>query len=410
VVSGRLAAFDLPYAAKHPILLPGHYPFSHLIIRHEHERHLHAGAQATLAAIRQIYWLTSARNIVRQIVQKCIICFKCSPRPASAIMGNLPSSRITVPSRPFEKCGVDYAGPLYHKEGTRKNTKLLKCYMAIFVCVATKAVHIELAVDLSSEAFLNVLRRFISRRGCPSDIFSDNGLNFIGAERELNELSILINDKKTQEKINAYANNNGIRWHFIPPRAPHHGGLWEAAVKIAKRHLRKIAKDAHLRYEELETLLIQIEAILNSRPITPVSSYTNDLGFLTPGHFLIGTPLTAYPEEPLERVHVNRLSRWQHIQQLKQHFWKRWKREYLHQLQQRNKWQVPDALLKIGQMVILIEDNQPPLSWNMGRIQEIHPGNDGVTRVATIRTSKGIYKRPITRLCLLPIEPSEPSS
>jgi len=106
-------------------------------------------------------------------------------------MGNLPSPRVNVPNRPFEKC-VDYAGSLYHKEGTRKNTKLLKCYIALFVCMATKAVHIELVVDLSSEAFLNVLKRFISRRGCPSDIYSDNGLNFVGAERELNELTTLI--------------------------------------------------------------------------------------------------------------------------------------------------------------------------------------------------------------------------
>jgi len=216
-VGGRLEASNLPYTAKHPILLPGHHPFSHLIIKHEHERHLHAGAQATLAAVRQNYWITSARNIVRQIVRKCIICFKSSPKPASAIMGNLPSPRVNVPSRPFEKCGVDYAGPLYHKEGTRKNTKFLKCYIALFVCMATKAVHIELAVDLSSEAFLNVLKRFISRRGCPSDVYSDNGLNFVGAERELNELTKLINDSKMQMKINDYASNHGIRWHFIRP-------------------------------------------------------------------------------------------------------------------------------------------------------------------------------------------------
>jgi len=137
-------------------------------------------------------------------------------------------------------------------------------------------------------------------------------------------------------KINDYASTHGIRWHFIPPRAPHHGGLWEAAVKIAKRHLNKITKDAHLRYEELETL-VQIETILNFCPITPVSSDPKDLVFLTPGHFIIGATLTAYPEENLEGVPLNRLSKWQHIQQLKQHFWRRWTREYLHQLQQKNK-------------------------------------------------------------------------
>lgn len=270
--------------------------------------------------------------------------------------------------------------------------------------MATKAVHIELAIDLSSEAFLNVFKRFIAQIGCPSNIFPDNGLNFIGAERELSELSLLLNDKQTQHQVNNYASNHGIHWHFILLRAPHHGGLWEAAVKAAKRHLIKITRDAHLKYEELETLLIQIEAILNSRPI---SSDPADLMFLTPGHFLIGTPITAYPEESLEQVPINRLSKWQRIQQLKEHFWKRWTREYLHHLQQRNKWQTATSSLKIGQMVILIEDNLPPLAWSLGRVQETHSGDDGVTRVVTIRTSKGVYKRPFTRLCLLPVEPHE---
>jgi len=276
--------------------------------------------------------------------------------------------------------------------------------------MATKAVHIELEIDLSSKAFLNVLKRFIARRGCPSDIYSDNGLNFVGAERKLSELTTLINDNEMQVKINDYASNHGIRWHFISPRAPHHGGLWEAAVKSAKRHLNKVTKDVHLRYEELETLLVQIEAILNSRPITPNSSDPEDFMFLTPGHFIIGAPVTAYPEETLKGVPLNRLLRWQHIQQLKQHFWRRWTREYLHQLQQKNKWQTTDASIGTGQMVILMEGNLPPLSWNMGRIQEVHPGDDGVVRVATVRTVKGIYKRPITRLCLFPIESNELST
>ncbi|XP_071581395.1 uncharacterized protein [Temnothorax nylanderi] len=337
-VGGRLRSSFLPYAAKHPMLLPGHHPFSRLIITHEHETHFHAGPQATLAAIRQRYWLISARNVVRQIVQKCVTCFRSSLKTSSTLMGNLPESRVNIPKKVFDKCGVDYAGPLYYKEGTRRNTKLIKCYIAIFVCFATKAVHIELASNLSSEAFLNVFRRFISRRGCPSDIFSDNGLNFVGAERELRELTDLIKDQKMQQQVIDQATNKGVHWHFIPPRSPHHGGLWEAVVKAAKRHLIKVTKDSHLKYEELETLLIQIEAILNSRPLTPISSDSDDFIFLTPGHFLIGTPLTSYPKPSLEEIPSNRLSRWQYVQQLRQHFWRRWSREYLHQCQQRDKW------------------------------------------------------------------------
>jgi len=398
-VGGRLKSSFLPYATKHPILLPGIHPFSRLIIQHEHEKHFHAGAQATLAAIRQKYWLVSARNIVRQIIHKCVICFRSSPKSASTLMGNLPEARVNVPAKAFDKCGVDYAGPFYYKDGIRKNAKLIKCYISIFVCLATKAVHIELAANLSTEAFLNVFKRFISRRGCPSEIFSDNGLNFVGAERELTELAELLKSKQMQHRIVDQAVARGIRWHFIPPRAPHHGGIWEAAVKAVKRHLIRVTREASLKYEELETFLTQIEAILNSRPITPISSDLNDLVALTPGHFLIGTPITSYPEPNLDGVPINRLSRWQYVQQLRQHFWQRWTREYLQYCQQRNKWQLPDASIHVGQMVILKEDNSPPLSWQLGRIQEVHPGNDGVARVATIRTAKGTYKRPITRLC-----------
>ncbi|XP_018374002.1 PREDICTED: uncharacterized protein LOC108768167 [Trachymyrmex cornetzi] len=268
--------------------------------------------------------------------------------------------------------------------------------------MATKAVHIELAVDLTAEAFLNVFKRFTARRGCPADIFSDNGLNFVGAEHELSELTHLLQDKATQGKIMEYALCQSIKWHFIPPRAPHQRGLWEAAVKATKRHLVKMTKEAHLQWEELETLLIQCEAILNSRPITPISSDPRNLTFLTPGHFLIGTPLTACPEEPVEGIPANRLSRWQ-IQQIKQQFWRRWSREYLHSLQQRNKWYASKSPIDVGQVVILMEDHAPPLSWNLGRIQELHPGEEGVTRTVTVRTAKGIYKRPITWLCILPI-------
>ncbi|XP_018405503.1 PREDICTED: uncharacterized protein LOC108781885 [Cyphomyrmex costatus] len=236
-VGGRLKLSHLLYNAKYPALMPGNHPFSRLIILHEHEKHFHAGPHATLSAVRQNYWLIAARDVVRQITRKCVVYFRSSPKMASTLMGNLPESRITIPERPFENCGVDYAGPLYYKEGLRKTSKLLKCYIAIFICFASTAVHIELATDLSTQAFLNVLKRFISRRGCPTIIYSDNGLNFKGAERKLNELAALFKNQESHQQIVNYASSKGIKWRFIPPRAPHHGGLWEAAVKGAKRHL-----------------------------------------------------------------------------------------------------------------------------------------------------------------------------
>jgi len=403
-VGGRLKHAKLQYDAKHPILIPGRHSFTQLIVNHEHKRLLHAGAQMTLSSIRQNFWPCAGRSIVRDIINKCVICFRNAPKPSNTLMGNLPESRVSIFGRPFEKCGVDYAGPMYYKEGQRKNSRLIKCFIAIFVCFATKALHIELVGDLTTEAFLNALKRFISRRGLPSDIYSDNGLNFVGAEHQLSELYEIFNDEKSKRKIIDVASCERINWHFIPPKAPHMGGLWEAAVKAAKFHIKRIIGEASLRYDEFLTLLIRIEAILNSRPLTPLSTDPNDLSVLTAGHFLIGSPLTSYPEPNLEDSNTNRLTRWQHIEQLRQHFWKRWTKDYLHTCQQRSKWNTVEFPVTVGQLVIIKEDHLPPLIWVLGRVEEVYPGDDKIVRSALVRTNKGIYKRPITKLCILPMD------
>ncbi|XP_011879108.1 PREDICTED: uncharacterized protein LOC105568236 [Vollenhovia emeryi] len=322
-VGGRLSHAIVSYDHKHPILLPGKHAFTRLIIIDEHERQLHAGAQATLSAIRQNYWPTSARSVIRSVIKKCTTCIRNTPRLGATLMADLPETRVNIAKHVFQKCGVDYAGPLWYKEGQRKNAKSIKCYMGLFVCLATKAVHIELASDISAEEFLNVFKRFISRRGRPTDMYSDNCLNFIGANRELNELYDLFNNEVVKQKIVNFATSERMNWHFIPPKSPHMGGLWEAAIKSAKFHLKRIIGEASLKYQELNTVLIQIEAVLNSRPLTPLSSDPNDFNALTPAHFLIGCPITTYPKPSLKELQTNRLSRWQRVEQLRQHFWQR---------------------------------------------------------------------------------------
>jgi len=265
------------------------------------------------------------------------------------------------------------------------------------------AVHIKLAAGLSTETFLNVFKRFISRRGRSTDMYSDNGLNFVGTKHELEELYKLFNDDVFKQKIVDYMTSEKIRWHFIPPRAPHMGGIWEAAVKSIKFHLKRIIGEASLRYGKLSTLLAQVKAILNSRPLTPLSSDPNDLSALTPGHFIIGCSMMTYPEPNIKELPTNRLSRWQRVEQLKQHFWHQWLKEYLHNCQARVKWNTADEPIKVGQMVIVQEDNLPLLCWSLARVEEIFPGKDNIIRVVSVRTAKGVYKRPITRLCLLPI-------
>lgn len=273
--------------------------------------------------------------------------------------------------------------------------------------MSTKATHLEVVSDLTTEAFLNAFKRFISRRGKPSDIFSDNGTNFVGANRELEDLRKLFAQEKHQRKIIDTTSSEGIKWHFIPPRAPHFGGLWEAVVKSFKSHFYKVASEAALTFEEASTLVTQIEAILNSRPLCALSSDPNNLNYLSPGHFLVGSSLISYPEPDITRIQINRLSRWQRLEQIRQHFWKRWSLEYLSQLQQRTKWHANRGeQLKVGQLILCREEGLPPLRWMLGRVQEVCPGDDHIIRTAVIKTARGIFKRPAVKLSILPIESS----
>ncbi|XP_018376619.1 PREDICTED: uncharacterized protein LOC108769890 [Trachymyrmex cornetzi] len=252
-------------------------------------------------------------------------------------MGALPASRFMI-SRPFCHCGVDYAGPVLIREGKRRNAHNLKAYVSIFVCFATRAVHVALVSDLTSNAFIPAFKRFISRRGKPSQMYSDNGTTFVGAHGQLKELYKFYYSQETQVDVQRFLHEQKISWTFIPPNAPHVDGLWEAAVKSLEHHIARIIGRAHLSFEELLTVLCEIEAILNSRPITSLSTDPNDLECLTPGHFLIGEPLNSFPCRDVSDVNENRLIRWQRVEQVRQHFWRRWSTEYLHSLQERTKW------------------------------------------------------------------------
>ncbi|CAK9821001.1 hypothetical protein ANTPLA_LOCUS11030 [Anthophora plagiata] len=403
-VGGRLSHADLTYDQKHPLLLPNKHPVTRLIVQEYHLKQGHAGAQATLNAIRQTYWPINGKTVVKTIIRKCIKCYRARPTIPEYPMGNLPKDRVTL-KRPFLSAGIDYCGPFHIKEKRLRNTKQIKCYVAIFICLATKAVHIELVSDLSTDAFLAALRRFFARRGKSTDLYSDNATNFVGANHNLRDLHELLQSKTHNDYIKHHLVNENINWHFIPPRAPHFGGLWEAAVKSFKYHLIRVLGNTLLTYEAFNTCIIEIEAILNSRPITPLSSDPTDYTALTPGHFLIGDAITNIPERDFSAVNTGRLVLWEHIQQIKQHFWARWRKEYLNELTVRQKWhQVKEANIQEGLLVIVKEDNLPPFHWPLGRILEKHPGKDGVTRVVTIKTSSGTYKRPIKKLAPLPID------
>uniref|UniRef100_UPI00143CB134 uncharacterized protein LOC117162391 n=1 Tax=Bombus vancouverensis nearcticus TaxID=2705178 RepID=UPI00143CB134 len=226
-VGGRLSHSSMTFAQKHPIVLPKSSVTTR-IIEHEHKIHMHSGTQATLYAVRQRYWPVDGRSQVWRAIKSCVRCCRAQPPPVEYVMGNLPEARVTE-SRPFTNVGVDYCGPFHIKEKRDRNRRQIKVYVAIFVCLAIKAVHIELVDDLTSEAFIAALRRFIARRGYCSTIHSDNGTNFRGASNELRELHDLLQSDDHKEKVTAFLADKQIEWRFIPPHSPHFGGLWEAA-------------------------------------------------------------------------------------------------------------------------------------------------------------------------------------
>ncbi|XP_047022178.1 uncharacterized protein LOC124637506 isoform X3 [Helicoverpa zea] len=341
-----------------------------------------------------------------------MLCVPASHRPnrqkalaAKQLMGSLPAARVTATSRPFEKVGVDFAGPIDVKLSRVRRSLIGKGYICVFVCFATKAVHLELASDLTTETFLACLRRFISRRGLPTEIHCDNASTFKSARSQLVELYKLQASQSHQMQVQRFTAERGIQFHFIPCYSPTFGGLWEAAVKSTKFHLKRILQKTVLTYEQLNTVLTEIEAVLNSRPLLPLSSNSDDYCYLTPGHFIIGSALSMYPEINVCNVPQNRLKFWQLCNSLKQSFWKVWHQCYLNLLQNRPKWRDTVCNVKLGNLVILKEDNIPPMSWPMARIVKLFPGHDGKIRAVDVRTPNGkTHTRAINKICLLPIE------
>ena len=402
---GRLFNASIPYNNKHPILLPSDSHFTTIIIDHFHRMYLHPGPSILQAVIQLEYWVPSLRRLVRKRVFSCSRCYRLKAKAFIPKMADLPPQRVRATIKAFMKTGLDFAGPFYMKESLRRKSAVYKVYFCIFVCMVTKAIHIEVVSSLSADGFLAALDRFVSLRGHPTDMYSDCGSNFVAAARKLKEWFNWYTSEQTQKEIGEKITVRRITWHFNPPHAPHFGGIWEAGVKSAKSLMIRTVGDVALTFEELATLTAKISAVLNSRPISPLSNDPSETDYLSPGHFLIGEAPLAIPEPSLLDVTMNRLDRWQIVKQMTQHFWHRWHLEYLSTLQKRNKWTKDSINLKEGDLVFLKEDNQPILHWARGRITGLVRGRDGNVRVAYVKTATSTFTRPIAKL--VPVFPPE---
>ena len=392
-VGGRLSKAALSEEAKHPAILPKSSNISELILRRVHEKVGHSGRNHMLSALRQQFWIPHANALARRIIRGCMTCRRLHQRPGEQKMSDLPPDRLSMDLPPFTMVGMDYFGPIEVKRG--RNT--VKRYGAIFTCLTCRAVHLEVAHTLDTDSCINAIRRFICRRGTVKEIRSDNGTNFVSANRELKQALKTLN----QDKIHATLLQEGIKWTFNPPHGAHHGGVWERLVQQIKKILCSVTKQQVVDDEALNTIFCEVEAVLNDRPLTPSSDDPNDLEALTPNHLLLLKGKPILPPGLFDKRETYGRRRWKQVQYISDLFWKRWAKEYLPIMQQRQKWNRPRRSFSVGDLVLLVEESAPRNSWPFGRITDTFKDAKGFVRRVRVKTQSNVLERPITKICLL---------
>lgn len=404
---GRIHNAPLSELARFPYLLPSRHYFTELVIRNAHILNLHSGVSATLTMLRQTYWIPSARQRIKTIIRKCVICRKTSGKPyAMPEPPPLVKSRVSE-THPFQVTGVDFTGALFVRTPNGEH----KVYICLFTCAVSRAIHLEIVSDLTVESFLYAFRRFAGRRSVPRLLLSDNGSTFLAAAEELKTLfqSVELSEALAQR---------GTEWRFIPKRAPWFGGFWERLIGLTKTSLKKTLGRTYATLESLQTIVVEIEAHLNDRPLTYVSSDIGDPEPITPSHLLHGRRIVTLPHSAAEDEVQDpnfgdtsevkrRATKQAHIIK---HFQSRWKNEYLTALREAYRARGSNTQqVKIGD-VVLIHDDSPRINWRMAVIESVNKGKDGVIRYVNLRTTTGRTNRPITRLYPLEVTAEQTST
>ncbi|XP_064475845.1 uncharacterized protein LOC135389743 [Ornithodoros turicata] len=396
-LKGRLQESDLPYAQRHPVVLPKKNHYSEMLIRQYHWDLLHAGVRDTLVHLRERYWVVQGRQTVKKILKRCVVCQRFNARSSQQEAAPLPSPRVTK-SEPFEVVGVDFAGPLVVK--TQRSTKQM--FFVIFVCATTRALHLELVQDMATSTFLFALRRFIARRGIPRIVYSDNAKTFQKSNKELKKLWDVVSSATTKETIADWR----IQWRYNAPYAPWWGGFYERLIRSVKVALKKTIGAKCLNEVELNTIIAEIEAVLNSRPITYVYENENEQP-LSPAECLAGKRLVTIPDctaESLPENTATNLQRfWQQRTSSLKTFWERWYKEYLTELRNFST-KSRGRQLHVDDLVIIRKENSPRQRWPTGRIVRSFPGKDGRARVFEVQLpNKSTLVRPETLLYRLEV-------
>lgn len=379
---GRLHEAPLPYETRKPVLLNPRHRLTQLIVTNIHRTLKHVSAKQTLTELRQRFWIFKGRSFVRTTLRNCTRCRLFNSKPYRYPAAPPLLKLRLQDNHPFSTTGVDNFGPLYVKEVFPNRNRLFKAWVALYTCASSRAILLDLVPDIGSTSFIRSFRRMIARRGCPNNVISDNGSNFISTETQ------------------TFITSLGVDWDLNIPLAPWHGGFFERMVKSSKELLRKALLNNRLTFEEMQTVLAEVEQILNNRPLT--YAYPNDLECcLTPNHLLFGRnlPYTSNEKSPID-LHFDEASA-DRVTTTIQHFWERWRKEYVVNLRETQKLTVQNKLQPspaVGDIVIIHEDKLPRSMWRLGKIEELLKGQRG----AVVLTQKSRLTRPVN--LLYPIE------
>lgn len=403
-VGGRLRyAGEFNTSVKFPIIMPKKAIVSERIIEHYHRMVQHGGRNSSTNEIRSSgFWVIGISSRVKSIIHNCVRCKILRGSLGIQKMSDLPVDRISS-AAPFTYCGVDMFGPYNVKEGRKQ----LKRYCALFTCLPSRAVHVEVTASMSTDSFIQALRRFISRRGAVRVMRSDNGGNFVGVENEMKEAWKEMDHSKISDFL---AEKNcdwvdWIEWQKIAPAASHMGGAWERQIGTVKRVLDSMLKypDRLLDHESFCTLLTEVEAIVNSRPLTLEDINDPESLPLSPSQLLtMKSKVVMPPPGVFQKNDVYCRKRWRAVQYLANVFWDRWRKEYLHSLQSRSKWNKVERNFQVNDVVLVKDEDCQRNRWPMGIVCETFPSKDNLVRSVNVRFSSGsILKRPITKLVLI---------
>ena len=399
-VGGRIQHADVPYKVKHPVILPRQCSTTNVIIDHVHHSVCHAGRNTTLNELRlNGFWVINGNSLVRFVLSKCVKCKVLRGKASVQQMASLPKERLE-PSAPFTYCGLDMFGPFIIRE--RRSD--LKRYGIIFTCLNSRAVHMESVSAMDTDSFLLCLRRFIGRRGAVRTIRCDNGTNFVGAKHELQRAVQEINVNKISNFLLSLG-ADFISWKHNPPYASNFGGVWERLIRSARAILDGLmmTHGHSLNDETFRTLLVEVEAVINSRPLTvDCFSDPNSPLPLSPANLLtMKSKIILPPPGNFQKEDMYCRRRWRRVQHLSNEFWSRWRKEYLQQLQTRAKWQSNERNVAIGDVVLLKDDNVARNDWKMGVVTKTKTSDDGHVRSVMVRQNNSTYERPINKLVVL---------